>query len=55
MAGYSYTVLYNSTLTGGTWQTLSAGISGDGTVKTVNDTATSGQARFYKLQIQVQY
>jgi hypothetical protein len=55
MAGYSYTVLYNSTLTGGTWQTLSAGISGDGTVKTVNDTTTSGQTRFYKLQIQVQY
>jgi hypothetical protein len=54
MAGYSYQVLYNTTLSGGTWQTLSTAVSGDGTVKTVGDTVT-GQARFYKLQIQVQY
>ncbi|HEV2209413.1 MAG TPA: hypothetical protein VG167_11595 [Verrucomicrobiae bacterium] len=48
---HNYTVLYNSTLTGGTWLPLGTSIPGDGTVKTVTDTAV-GPARFYRLQIQ---
>ena len=53
--GKSYTVLFNSTLTGGTWQTLPSGngIPGDGTVKTVTDAVGVGPTqRFYKLQVQ---
>jgi hypothetical protein len=53
--GSTYTVLFNSTLNGGTWQTLPSGngIPGDGTVKTVTDAVGVGQTqRFYKLQIQ---
>jgi hypothetical protein len=50
-AGHNYTVLWNNSLTGGTWQPLSAAVAGDGTVKTVPDTVGSSQ-RFYKLQIQ---
>jgi hypothetical protein len=49
--GHNYTVLYNTTLTGGTWQTLVSGIVGDGTVKTATDTIT-GATRFYKVQMQ---
>ena len=51
---HNYTVLYNSTLNGGTWQTLPSGngIPGDGTVKTVTDALGVGATqRFYKLQI----
>ena len=48
---HNYTVLYNSTLIGGTWLPLSAAIPGDGTFRTVTDTVT-GHTRFYKLQIQ---
>jgi hypothetical protein len=51
VSGHNYTVLYNNTLIGGTWQPLSAPIPGDGTIKNVPDTVT-GQTRFYKLQIQ---
>lgn len=52
-SGHNYTVLYNSSLSGGTWTPLSAAVSGDGTVKTVGDTVTAGTAaRFYRLQIQ---
>ena len=53
--GKSYTVLFNSTLTGGTWQALPSGngIPGDGTVKTVSDAVGVGPTqRFYKLQVQ---
>jgi len=53
--GKSYTVLFNSTLTGGTWLTLpsGSGIPGDGTVKTVTDAVGVGPTqRFYKLQVQ---
>ena len=53
--GNSYTVLFNSTLNGGTWQTLPSGngIPGDGTVKTVTDAVGVGPTqRFYKLQVQ---
>ena len=49
--GHNYTVLYNNTLTGGTWQTLASGIVGDGTVKTATDTVT-GATRFYRVQMQ---
>jgi len=48
---HNYTVLSNSTLSGGTWAPLSAAIPGDGTVKTVTDTV-AGARRFYRLQIQ---
>jgi hypothetical protein len=49
-AGHNYTVVYKSTLTGGTWLTLTT-VPGDGTVKTVNDPVGAGP-RFYRLQIQ---
>jgi hypothetical protein len=53
VSGHSYTVLYNSTLTGGSWLPLSAAVPGDGTVQTVNDPVGVGPTqRFYKLQIQ---
>jgi len=51
LLAHNYTVLYNTNLAGGAWQPLSATISGDGTVKTVNDTV-AGSRRFYRLQIQ---
>lgn len=52
VSGHNYTVLYNNTLSGGTWQSLSSA-AGDGTVKTVGDTVTPGvPIRFYRLQIQ---
>jgi hypothetical protein len=49
-SGFSYTVLYNSSLTGGSWQTLTT-ISGDGTVKTATDTMGSSP-RFYRVSVQ---
>jgi hypothetical protein len=49
--GHNYTVLYNNTLVGGTWQPLSAAVFGNGAVKTVTDTV-AGTVRFYKLQTQ---
>ncbi|HWV99274.1 MAG TPA: hypothetical protein VNZ64_06215 [Candidatus Acidoferrum sp.] len=51
VTGHNYTVLYNNTLVGGTWQPLSATIPGDGTVQTVTDTV-AGTRKFYRLQIQ---
>ena len=51
---HGYTVLFNSTLSGGTWQALpgGSGIPGDGTVKTVTDAVGVGSTqRFYQLQI----
>ena len=52
VSGHNYTVLYSTTLNGGTWQPLNANaVAGDGTVKTVTDTVT-GLTRFYQLQIQ---
>lgn len=48
--GYNYTVYYSTNLNGGVWQPLSSTITGDGTVKTVTDSVTTGGARrFYKL------
>lgn len=56
VSGHNYTVLYNNTLVGGTWQPLPVvgnPIIGDGTVKTVPDTVTPGvPLRFYRLLIQ---
>jgi len=52
-SGHNYTVLFNTTLNGGTWQTLSGPIAGDGTIKTVPDTITTGgPRRFYRVQVQ---
>ena len=51
VAGQNYTVLYNNSLVGGTWQQLSASIPGDGTIKTVTDTVAATK-RFYRLRIQ---
>jgi hypothetical protein len=51
VAGKNYTVLYNNTLVGSTWQPLSPSAPGDGTVKSVTDTV-AGITRFYRLQIQ---
>jgi hypothetical protein len=48
--GPSYTVLYKSSLTGGSWQTLTT-ITGDGTVKTATDTMGSSP-RFYRVSVQ---
>jgi hypothetical protein len=47
LAGLTYRVMYNSSLTSGSWTVL-ATVSGDGAVKSVNDPATSGQ-RYYKV------
>jgi len=47
----TYTVLYRSSLTGGTWQAVAGPISGDGTIKTVPIT-TSGSQGFYRVWIQ---
>jgi hypothetical protein len=47
-SGHSYSVLWSSGLHPTNWQTLSNGIAGDGTIKTVTDSTTGGAARFYK-------
>ncbi len=47
--GFNYTVLYKNQLSDPTWSTLTS-VSGDGTVKTVNDPHTLA-TRFYKLSI----
>ena len=52
VTGHNYTVQWNSTITGGTWQALSAAVSGDGTTKTVGDTVTPGGTKYYRLLIQ---
>ena len=53
VSGHNYTVLWNSTLTGGTWTPLSGPVAGDGTIKTATDTVTAlVPIRYYRLQIQ---
>lgn len=53
VVAHNYTVQYNNSLTGGTWQPLSATITGDGTIKAATDTLAPGvPVRFYRLQIQ---
>ncbi|HXB58733.1 MAG TPA: hypothetical protein VNU95_04180 [Candidatus Acidoferrales bacterium] len=51
-SGHNYTVLYSTSLGSPSWQTLSTGIAGDGTVHTVNDSASGGSQRFYRVQAQ---
>ena len=50
-SGASYTVLYNSSLSGGSWAAVAGPIAGDGTTHTVT-LGTSGSVGFYKLLIQ---
>lgn len=53
VSGHNYTVQYNTTLSGGSWQTLSGPIAGDGTIKAAADSvSTGGPVRFYRLLIQ---
>jgi hypothetical protein len=48
--GFTYTVQYKNNLTDATWATLGS-VSGDGTVKSLNDTMTQS-SRFYRLAVQ---
>jgi len=50
-SGVSYTVLRNSSLSGGSWSAVAGPIAGDGTTKTVM-VGASGAVAFYKLLIQ---
>jgi hypothetical protein len=50
--GHTYSVLWSSSLSPASWLTLSSGIAGDGTVKTVTDNTSSGARRFYKVLAQ---
>src|SRR5579859_1110649 len=52
VSGHSYTVLYSTSLNPTSWTTLSSGIVGDGTVKTVTDSTTGGAQRFYRVEAQ---
>jgi hypothetical protein len=49
-SGHTYTVLYSGSLNPPNWQTLTT-VPGDGTVKTVPDTAT-GPQKFYRVEVQ---
>ncbi|HEV2437577.1 MAG TPA: hypothetical protein VG077_16410 [Verrucomicrobiae bacterium] len=49
---HNYTVQYSSSLNPASWQTLSSGIAGDGTVKTVTDSTSGGAVRFYRVVAQ---
>jgi hypothetical protein len=51
-SGHSYTVYYSTSLSPASWLTLSSGITGDGTVKTVTDSTTGGAQRFYRVAAQ---
>jgi hypothetical protein len=51
VAGKSYTVQFKNALTEASWQSLPA-ILGDGTVKTVTDSAATVPARFYRVKAQ---
>ena len=50
-AGYSYQLQYKNFLTDANWTSLGSLVSGNGSVQSVNDTA-SGNARFYRVQVQ---
>jgi len=54
VSGHNYTVQWNTSINGGTWQTLSGGsaLAGAGTTKTVPVTLVPGSTRFYRLLIQ---
>lgn len=50
--GNNYSVLWNSTLTGGTWQTLpGSSVAGNGSTMSVSDPVGAG-TRFYRLEVQ---
>lgn len=49
--GSSYTVLHNSSLTGGTWQALGSSIPGTGSMVSVTN-QMSGAQQFYKVMVQ---
>jgi hypothetical protein len=52
-SGFNYTVMYNSSLTGGTWQPLGSSIPGTGAPVTVTNSITQGQGQmFYKVAVQ---
>jgi hypothetical protein len=48
--GFTYQILYKDNLSDPTWLPLGNPITGDGTVKTIQD-STGGQQRFYRLYI----
>ena len=47
----SYQVLYKNSLEDANWVNLGTSVTGDGTVKSVND-PIAGARRFYRLSIQ---
>jgi hypothetical protein len=51
LANHHYTVEWISNLLNTNWTDLASGIPGDGTTKTVTDTATNPPTRFYRLQV----
>ena len=50
-AGFSYQIQYKDNLTDSTWIALGSPVAGDGTLKTVSDSA-GGQHRFYRAFVQ---
>ena len=48
----THTVQYKNSLSDPLWQSLSPTISGDGTVKSFNDTTATGSSRFYHVMTQ---
>jgi PKD repeat protein len=51
VAGFSYTVVYKDSLGDPTWQVLQT-VPGDGTLKTINVSATTPGQRFYRISAQ---
>jgi hypothetical protein len=49
--GFSYQVQFKDNVTDSSWSNLGNAISGDGTVKSINDAAT-GSHRFYRVAVQ---
>ena len=47
-SGHTYYVYWSASLNPAVWQPLGSSVSGDGTVKTVTDSTTSGSPRFYR-------
>jgi hypothetical protein len=51
VTGRTYTIQFKSSLTSGTWQTLTNNISGTGQIIQVQDSVVAGNNRFYRLQV----
>jgi hypothetical protein len=49
--GFNYTIQYKHNLTDPSWTTLGSAVPGNGSTRSVNDSASGGQ-RFYRLSIQ---